>query len=100
MAGQKERDSLRESLWESATESPIIAPVHLSGCQAIADCFMVNRATVRQWKTAGAPIAMIGGRLTAEYNMLMLWHIRQSATGTGQARMRPTNVQRYPYGKQ
>ena len=83
MATQKERDSLREALWETATELPIIASVHLSGCQAIADCFMVNRATVRQWKAAGAPIAMIGGRLTAECNMLMLWHVRQSATGTG-----------------
>lgn len=70
---------------ETAPEVPLLAPVHLSGCQAIADCFMVNRATVRLWRKAGAPIAMIGGRLTAEYNMLMHWHVRRAATGTGEA---------------
>ena len=64
----------------------VIAPVHLAGCGEIAACFAVNRATVRQWRKAGAPIAVIGGRLTAEYNMLMHWHVRRAANGTGEAR--------------
>jgi len=46
MTKQKEQDSLMEILCGTITEVPIVAPVHLSGCQAIADCFMVNRATV------------------------------------------------------
>jgi len=58
-----------------------VADVHLSGCQSIADTFMVNRATVRQWKKEGAPIAVIGGRLTAKYNMLIQWHVKRSCGG-------------------
>ncbi len=86
MPRNDERESLREAIREAAPEIPILVPIHLSGCQAIADCFMVNRQTVREWRKAGAPIAMIGGRLTAEYNMLMHWHVRQSANDTGEAR--------------
>ena len=71
---------------EDVQEFPAVMPIHMAGCQEIADCFMVNRATVRQWRKAGAPIAIIGGRLTCEYNMLMLWHVRRSANGTGEAR--------------
>lgn len=83
MPRHDERACLREALMEAVPEVPVLVPIHLSGCQAIADCFMVNRATVRQWKRAGAPIAVIGGRLTAEYNMLMHWHVRRAANGTG-----------------
>lgn len=86
MPRQDEHIDLREALMNTAPGFPVLAPVHLSGCQAIADCFMVNRATVRQWKRAGAPIAFIGGRLTAEYNMLMHWHVRRSANGMGEGR--------------
>jgi hypothetical protein len=53
-------------------------PIHLSSCQVIAENLMVNRATVRKWKAAGAPIARIGGRLTCEYNSLMAWLVRQT----------------------
>ena len=77
-----EREYLRKVIMDAAPEIPVLAPVHLAGCQHIADIFMVNRNTVRQWKQAGAPIAVIGGRFTAEYNMLMHWHVRQSASGT------------------
>lgn len=86
MVRNSDREHLREVVRDAAPEIPILIPIHLSGCQAIADCFMVNRETVRQWKHAGAPIAMIGGRLTAEYNMLMHWHVKQSAIGIGKAR--------------
>jgi hypothetical protein len=77
-----DREYLRQAVRNAAPEVPLLVPIHLSGCQNIADCFLVNRETVRAWKRAGAPIALIGGRLTAEYNMLMHWHVRQSANGT------------------
>lgn len=86
MCRHDEGESLREILMETVPEFLAVFPCHLSGCQEIADCFMVNRQTVREWRKAGAPIAMIGGRLTAEYNMLMHWHVRQSTIGTGKAR--------------
>ena len=86
MPQHDEREQLRELLMEDVPEFPAVVPVHLSSCQAIADCFLVNRSTVRLWRDSGAPIAMIGGRLAAEYNMLMLWHVRQSRKGTGEAR--------------
>ena len=76
-----ERECLREAIREDSPELPFMIPCHLSGCQAIADCFLVNRQTVRGWRDAGAPIATIGGRLTAEYNMLMHWHVRQAGKG-------------------
>ena len=82
MARHDEHEYLRQVIRGAAPEVPILVPVHLAGCQHIADCFMVSRETVRQWKRAGAPIAVIGGRLTAEYNMLMRWHVKQSASGT------------------
>ena len=82
MSQHSEREYLRQVIRDSAPEVPILVPIHLAGCQSIADNFLVNRATVRAWKRAGAPIAVIGGRLTAEYNMLMHWHVRQSAKGT------------------
>jgi len=72
---------LRKVIMDAAPEVPILVSIHLAGCQQIADVFLVNRQTVRQWKKAGAPIAVIGGRLTAEYNMLMHWHVKQSAGG-------------------
>ena len=86
MPRHDERECLREAIREASPELPFMIPCHLSGCQEIADVFMVNRQTVREWRKAGAPIAMIGGRLTAEYNMLMHWHVRQSRKGTGEAR--------------
>jgi len=82
MPRHNEREYLRKVIMDAAPEIPVLVPIHLAGCQHIADSFMVNRKTVRQWKRAGAPIAVIGGRLTAEYNMLMHWHVRQSAGGT------------------
>ena len=82
MLCHSEREHLRQAIRDATPELPILVPVHLSGCQNIADCFLVNRKTVRSWKRAGAPIALIGGRLTAEYNMLMHWHVKQSAGGT------------------
>ena len=85
MPCHSERERLRQIIRDVAPEVPILIPVHLAGCQHIADSFMVNRSTVRAWKKAGAPIAVIGGRLTAEYNMLMHWHVRQSASGTDTA---------------
>jgi hypothetical protein len=85
MTKHEEREYLRGVIRDAAPEVPLLAPVHLAGCQAIADCFLVNRATVRQWKKAGAPIVKIGGRLTAEYNMLMNWHVKQSSKGAGEA---------------
>lgn len=63
---------------DAAPEIPLLVPVHLSTCQEIADCFMVSRATVRQWKAVGAPIALIGGRLSAEYNVLMAWLVKRT----------------------
>ena len=81
-----ERDQLREMLMEAVPEFLAVYPLHLSGCQEIASVFMVNRETVRRWRDAGAPIAMIGGRLTCEYNMLMYWHVRRSRKGAGEAR--------------
>ena len=86
MPRNDERESLREILMETVPQFLAVFPCHLSGCQEIADVFMVNRQTVREWRKAGAPIAMIGGRLTAEYNMLMHWHVRRSANSTGEAR--------------
>ncbi len=81
MARHDEREYLRQVFMEAAREElrgmPVLVPVHLAGCQAIADCFMVNRGTVRQWMKAGAPIALIGGRLSCEYNMLMHWLVRR-----------------------
>jgi hypothetical protein len=82
MPRHDEREHLRQIVRDAEPETPMMLPIHLAGCQNIADCFMVNRETVRLWKKAGAPIAMIGGRLTCEYNMLMHWHVKQSANGT------------------
>ena len=81
MSRHNEREYLRRVIKNAAPEVPILVPIHLSGCQHIADSFWVNRATVRAWKRAGAPIAVIGGRLTAEYNTLMQWHVKRSAGG-------------------
>ena len=81
MIRHDEREYLRGVIREAAPEVSMLVPVHLAGCQVIADCFLVNRTTVRQWRKAGAPIAMIGGRLTTEYNMLMHWHVKQSRNG-------------------
>ena len=81
MSRHSDREYLRECIREDAPELPIMVAIHLSGCQNIADSFLVNRSTVRHWRDIGAPIAMIGGRLTAEYNMLMAWHVRQSRKG-------------------
>ena len=86
MPRHDEQESLRKMLMEDVPEFPAVVPLHISGCQDIADVFMVNRQTVREWRKAGAPIAMIGGRLTCEYNMLMHWHVRRSRKGTGEAR--------------
>lgn len=86
MSRHDERECLREAIRDAAPEIPVLVPIHLSGCQEIADVFMVNRQTVREWRKAGAPIAMLGGRLTAEYNMLMHWHVRRAANSTGEAR--------------
>lgn len=61
MPRNAERESLREILMEVVPEFVAVLPCHLSGCQKIADCFMVNRQTFREWRMAGAPIAMIGG---------------------------------------
>ena len=77
-----ECDSLRDLLMEDVPEFPAVVPIHMASCQTIADVFMVNRETVRGWRDAGAPIAMIGGRLTAEYNMLIHWHVRRHRKGT------------------
>jgi hypothetical protein len=73
-----EKEYLRERIQDASPEIPIMVPVHLSTCQDIADCFMVNRGTVRKWKEFGSPIALIGGRLACEYNQLMAWLVRQS----------------------
>ncbi|MDR3176677.1 MAG: hypothetical protein LBU06_09125 [Desulfovibrio sp.] len=78
MPRQDEKEYLRDCIMDAAPELPIVVPIHLSTCQYIADCFMVNRTTVRQWKKAGAPIALIGGRLACEYNQLMAWLVRRS----------------------
>lgn len=64
---------------ERYTTLPIVAPVHLAGCGEIATAFRVSKDAVRQWKRQGAPMAVIGGRLTAEYNMLMAWHVERYA---------------------
>jgi hypothetical protein len=82
----EEREHTRNTVVEYAANEmpdglPIMVPVHLSTCQYIADCFMVNRATVRRWRNAGAPIALVGGRLCAEYNVLMAWLVRWSSGG-------------------
>ena len=78
MSSRSDRECLRLCLMDATPEVSIVVPVHLAGCEAIADCFLVNRKAVRAWKRAGAPIVVIGGRLTAEYNMLMNWHINHS----------------------
>ena len=75
------RKRLQAMLWGNESETVVVAPVHLSGCQNIADVFQVSRPTVRQWVEAGAPIARIGGRLVAEYNALMHWHTRRAQKG-------------------
>jgi len=82
MPYHSERENLRQAIRDAIPEVPILIPIHLAGCRHIADAFLVSRATVRAWKRAGAPIAVIGGRLTTEYNMLMHWHVKRSAGGT------------------
>jgi hypothetical protein len=79
MSDQSELEQrIHRKIVEEAPEHPLMAPVHLAGCEHIASCFMVRRSTVREWKRAGAPIARIGNRLTAEYNQLMMWLVRHS----------------------
>ena len=89
-----EREYLKQRIMEDSPEVPVMAAIHLTKCQEIADVFLVNRSTVRQWKKNGAPIAVIGGRLTAEYNMLMAWHVRRSCSGPEVVRRRPSTVHR------
>ena len=72
------RAHLRRIVREAAPKNPALLPVHLSGCQKIASTFMVGRGTVRRWRDAGAPITMIGKRLTTEYNTLMAWLLKRA----------------------
>ena len=57
---------------------PIFAPVHMRGKEEIASVFGVHVKTVREWKDAGAPIALIGKRYQASYYDLWEWLKRRA----------------------
>lgn len=63
----------------AAPESqPIFAPVHMCGAEEIAAVFGVKIKTVREWKSDGASIALIGKRYQASYYDLWEWLKRRS----------------------
>ena len=51
----------------------LVAPVHLKGAQAIADCFWVSTDTVAVWAKKGAPFVLVGKKYQGEYNSIMTW---------------------------
>ena len=57
---------------------PIFAPVHMRGAEEIASVFGVKIKTVREWKSDGAPIALIGKRYQASYYDLWEWLKRRA----------------------
>ena len=71
----------------SDTDSiPMLAPVHLgvarkegelTGAEAIASVFGVNRKTVIRWHRMGAPIKVLGNKYQSEYYMLWAWILEQ-----------------------
>ncbi len=60
-----------------------LSPRHLSSLAAIASVFERSPNTVRKWYKAGAPISLIDGRYSAEYNALQAWCVAQSACPEG-----------------
>lgn len=65
-----------------------VAPVHLKGADAIAECFGVSRDTVTTWVKNGAPLAYVGRKIQGDYNAIMAWLIASK----GQARAKNTNT--------
>ena len=55
-----------------------LSPRHLSSLAAIASVFERSPNTIRKWYKAGAPISLLDGRYSAEYNTLQAWAIAQS----------------------
>lgn len=59
-----------EHLWCIA-----LAPLHLQGIEGIARAFGKGKATIREWREKGAPIAYDGSVYFSEYNTLFAWFL-------------------------
>lgn len=62
-----------EHLWCIA-----LAPVHLQGLDGIARAFGKGKATIKEWRDKGAPIAYDGSMYFSEYNTLFAWFLNNS----------------------
>lgn len=69
-AQQKKFIKRPEHLWCIA-----LAPMHLQGLEGIAKAFGKGKATVREWREKGAPIAYDGSMYFSEYNTLFAWFL-------------------------
>ena len=59
-------------------DTPIFAPIHMTGANEIADVFRVSRRAVVRWARDGAPIYLVGKTYQANYGELWDWLKKKS----------------------